>query len=484
MRKQKNIGVNAVLNVIKSGLSVIFPLITYPYAIRVLGAEGIGKVTYGNSIISYFALIAMLGVTTYAVREGSKCKDNKDEFVKFTNEVFTINIVFTVLAYVLLALGVTFASGFNDYKGLLFLQSISIILTTLGVDWINTVYEDFLFITIRSIIAHLLSLILLFIFVHKPEDYHLYALLTVTTNGLTCISNWFYCRKYAKVRITFHPNFSKHLKPLLILFVNAVAVSIYVNFDTTMLGWIKGDYYVGLYAVPVRIYTIVKSVMVAVYTVAIPRLAFYIGKNELDEYKKLYSEIWGYLALLLIPAGIGLICISEEIMLFMGGSEYLNATFSLQILSASLVISIFGGLVTSCLNVTLGREKHNLMATIMSAGINCGLNLIFIPVFNHYGAALTTLVSEAIVFFFCLYRIPEKKQYIDFTKVKVTTAHALIGSAVICIYSYTIKIFVSNSIYRVCAIIPGAIILYAIILLIIKDKYILDIMEKVKKTWK
>ena len=69
--KKKNMGINAILNVIRQGLSVLFPLITFPYALRVLGAEGIGKVTYVGSIISYFSLIAMLGISTYAVREGA-----------------------------------------------------------------------------------------------------------------------------------------------------------------------------------------------------------------------------------------------------------------------------------------------------------------------------------------------------------------------------------------------------------------------------
>ena len=76
--KKKNMGINAILNVIKSGLSVLFPLITYPYALRVIGIEGIGKVTYGNSILSYFSLLAALGISTYAVREGAKKKHDKN----------------------------------------------------------------------------------------------------------------------------------------------------------------------------------------------------------------------------------------------------------------------------------------------------------------------------------------------------------------------------------------------------------------------
>lgn len=73
--KNKSLGVNAVLNAFKSALAILFPLITYPYAFRILHTEGIGKVNYATSIISYFILIASLGISTYAVREGAKYRD-------------------------------------------------------------------------------------------------------------------------------------------------------------------------------------------------------------------------------------------------------------------------------------------------------------------------------------------------------------------------------------------------------------------------
>mgnify|MGYP001014514563 FL=1 len=77
--KSKSLGINALLNAIRSGLSVVFPLITYPYAFRVLHAESIGKVNYALSIIGYFSLIAALGISTYAVREGAKLRKNKEK---------------------------------------------------------------------------------------------------------------------------------------------------------------------------------------------------------------------------------------------------------------------------------------------------------------------------------------------------------------------------------------------------------------------
>lgn len=479
--KKKNIGVNAILNVIKSGLSVLFPLITYPYALRILGADGIGKVTYGQSIVSYFSLFALLGAATYGVREGAKRKKDAGEFQRFVNEVFTINVFTTTVSYFLLISILLFIPKFQDYRFLIILESLSIAFTTMGLDWINTVYEDFLLLTVRSIVTHIISLVLLFVLVRTPDDFYWYAFLTVLTNGIVCVSNWFYIRKYVKPRILLSSKLKTHVKPLLLLFSNAVAVSIYVNFDTTMLGWMKGDYAVGLYAGAVKIYTIVKSIMQAIYAVTIPRLSAYIGEARQKDYKTLYTEIWGYMALILIPAGVGLCGISREVMLIMGGAEYENAAVTLQILSMSLIFAIFGGLVTGVLNITIGKEKDNLIATVLSALINCGLNLVFIPLFSQNGAAFTTLLSELFVFVFCILRVPERSRYLDKKDVVRSLRDACLGCLGILGYVLLVKSFVVNTAGRVILIIPGSVIIYGTIVMAAKNPHACKCLELLRK---
>lgn len=201
--KSKSLGINALLNAIRSGLSVVFPLITYPYAFRVLHAEGIGKVNYALSIIGYFSLIAALGISTYAVREGAKLRKNKEKLIEFCNQIFSINILTSIMAYVLLFFCVCNIQALREYEQLIILLSLSIGFSTLGVEWINTVYEDFLYVTIRSIVIYILTLVLLFVLVKDQNDVLQYALLTVTNSGLICISNWLYCRRYVKVRLLF-----------------------------------------------------------------------------------------------------------------------------------------------------------------------------------------------------------------------------------------------------------------------------------------
>ena len=104
IKKKKSVGINAVLNIIKQCCAIIFPLITFPYASRVLGVENYGKVNFGTSIISYFTLLAGLGITNYAIREGARIRDDKKNFSAFVNEVFTINVVTTLISYAALFL--------------------------------------------------------------------------------------------------------------------------------------------------------------------------------------------------------------------------------------------------------------------------------------------------------------------------------------------------------------------------------------------
>ena len=99
---------NTFYNIIKTFSSIMFPIITFPYVSRVLKPENIGKVNFGSSIVSYFSIIATLGITAYAVRECSKVKDNREEFGITSSQIFSINLVTTIFSYVLLAVCLAF----------------------------------------------------------------------------------------------------------------------------------------------------------------------------------------------------------------------------------------------------------------------------------------------------------------------------------------------------------------------------------------
>lgn len=478
--KSKSLGTNAVLNAIRSGLSVIFPLITYPYAFRVLHADGIGKVNYTLSIIGYFSLIAALGISTYAVREGAKLRKDKEKLNEFCNQIFSINIVTSIIAYILLVFCACNIKALSEYKQLIGLLSLSIGFSTLGVEWINTIYEDFLYVTIRSIVIYILTLVLLFVLVKDQNDVLQYALLTVANSGLICISNWFYCRRYIQVKLTKSIELKRHIKPILTIFANSVATTIYVNADTTMIGLLSGDYYVGLYALAVKIYNVIKTMLAAIYSVAIPRISFLVGQNDKEKIKQVFTSVCTALTIILLPAAIGLAAISREVVIIMGGTEYLDSVLTLQILSLSLIGAVFGGLFTYCLNIPLGREKINVKATTISALVNVGLNIIVIPIFKHNGAAFTTVVAEFFVLLYCWLSCKDLKDYLDISAFKKSLFQSFVGCMTILIVSFLVKCYCNGILVIVVLVIVLSIILYALELIFLKNEIVMKLLQKLR----
>lgn len=101
---KKSLGLNAFLNGLRSVLNLLFPLITFPYVSRILSVSGIGIYNFSNTYINYFILISGLGIATYAVREGSKCREDKNKINIFASQVFSLNMIATIIAYILLLL--------------------------------------------------------------------------------------------------------------------------------------------------------------------------------------------------------------------------------------------------------------------------------------------------------------------------------------------------------------------------------------------
>lgn len=193
--RQKSVKVNAVLNVIKQLCSVIFPMITFPYATRILGATNYGKYTYSVSIVNYISYIAAAGILRYAVRECARIRDDKKKLNSLVNEIYTINITTTVIAYVILFGLVAFVPMLKEYSLWIMIISLSVIFTTLGTDWVNSAFEDYFYITIRYIFSQAMAVLLLFILVRENDDIAQYAFVSVFGVILANILNIVHIRK-------------------------------------------------------------------------------------------------------------------------------------------------------------------------------------------------------------------------------------------------------------------------------------------------
>ena len=392
--KNKSLGINAFLNGLRSVLNLLFPLITFPYISRVLSVQGIGIYNFSNTYINYFILIAGLGIATYAVREGAKYRNQKKKIEKFASQVFSINIFATIIAYLLLFLSLVIFKNLNNYVTCILIFSLQILFTTLGTEWIYTIYEDYAYITIRSIAFKILSIILLFILVREPSDYLWYATITVLAAVGSNILNFVHAKSFINIRLTLNTNWRYHLKPILVIFASAVAVTIYVSSDTTILGILKNDYAVGIYSISVKIYQIVQSLLSAILTVTIPRLAMLWGQKRRSEYNDILTRVINTLGILVLPASVGLIMLSREVVLIIAGHKFLSSVNSLRIITWAIIFSIFAWIFSDCVLIPAKRESKILRNTLITAVINVILNFILIPSLSYDGTSLSTVIAE------------------------------------------------------------------------------------------
>lgn len=477
--KKKSLSINAILNSLQALLNLIFPLITFPYVSRVLSVKGMGKYNFANSIISYFVLIAGLGISRYAVREGAKIRENKVLFSEFASRIFSINLCSTIISYFLLFVTILLVTSLKGCIEAILIFSIQIFFTTLGVDWLYVIYEEYGYITLRNIIFKIISIFLLFIFVRHSGDYLKYAAITTFASVGSYLLNFFHAKNICDIKVVWSFDWKKYLVPIFTIFGTMVAVTVYVSSDITMLGFLKNDYVVGIYSISAKIYGMVGPMLSATMAVTIPRLAMLMGQGKSQDYRKLFNKLLKSMITIVPPAVIGLIMMSKNIILIIAGKEYLRSTSSLKILSVALFFGTINTIFVECVLIPAKRERATLVTAIIAAVVNLSLNFILIPQFSENGTAITTVIAEflSMLINFCFCKDIIGKIFLNkkFWKDNLCVA---VGCASICCVCILVKSFVYSNVIQLLVSSICSCVVYIIVLCALRNSLVIDTIRK------
>ena len=174
--KEKSIAHNFVMNFILTVSNIVFPLITFPYASRILLADGMGKIAFSASVITYTNIIVQLGIPNYGIRECAKCRDDKEKLSKTVQELMIIQGIMLGVCIVSLGVMLFTIPKFEAYRTLIIIYGIGMVLSTLGINWFFQAIEEYGFITSRNIIVRLTCVVLMFFLVRDKKDIVNYAL--------------------------------------------------------------------------------------------------------------------------------------------------------------------------------------------------------------------------------------------------------------------------------------------------------------------
>lgn len=412
MFHKKSLKLNFIMNAILTASSFIFPLITFPYVSRVLLPAGTGKVAFATSIISYFSMVAMLGIPTYGIRACSQVRDDRKKLSKIVHEIFIINSVMTVLVYVTFLICIIIVPQFRQEKNLYLICGSTILFNLFGMEWLYKALEEYQYITIRSVTFKLLSVILMFLLVQKQDDYIFYGAITVLAGVGSNIINFINVKKYITIKYVGPYNYLNHLKPIFTFFALSVATTIYTNLDIVMLGFIKGDLEVGYYNSAIKVKVILTTVVTSLSTVLLPRISYYAEKELKEEYMSLTAKAFNFVFLTSLPLCIYFTVMAKESILFLSGYAFLNSVKPMQIIMPTIIFIGLTNIIGIQLLVPLGKEKQVLYSTSLGALINSIFNTLLIPRLASTGAAIGTLVAELTVLIFQVILIHDNLKYL------------------------------------------------------------------------
>ena len=461
-------------------MGLLFPLITFPYASRVLLADGIGQFNFFSSIINYIVLFTGLGIPIYGIREVARVRDNMVDLTRTTLEILILSVCLSLIGYIAVAVMCFSIPEIQSDIPLFLVISFTIISSSIGCNWFYNGIEDYKFLAINSLIVRVLSLFLLFGLVKTKDDLLYYGIYAVLTSSGNYILNFIGLHRRLNISIIkiIDLNIFKHVKPAFAVFMFSIVTSIYVNLDKVMLGFIKDTESVGYYAVASQISHMLLFLVISLGTVLLPRASNLVKNDQMEEFLQLSEKAYHFIMLLSLPIVAGCLILSPSLIHIVCGYSYDPSIMTLRLISPTIIVIGLSQLIGMQILYPLGKIKIVTYCTCIGAAVNLLMNSVLIPLWAHDGAAISSVAAEACV---TISLIIIAKKYIDIRFFSSSFYKILFSTIIMSICCLCVISFVCDNDWLCFIIVPilGGTI-YLVLLLCLRDELVMDSMNTVR----
>lgn len=389
---KKNVGWSSVLTT----ANYIFPLLTYPYVSRVLGVSNIGICNFVDSIVNYFCLFSMMGMSYVAIREVAKSKgDSKKLSIAFSS-LLTLNLITTIIVMIVLTASIFLVPRFNEHADLLFIGVLKVLFNSLSIEWLYKGLEEFRYVTVRSILVRLVYVVSVFIFVRDENDYTNYYLLLTLTIVVNAVINMLHSKKYVSftIKMVSYASLANIVKPFVILGIYHLLTSLYKTFNIVYLGFEGGDEQVGYYTTATKLHGIILALFSAFTSVMMPRMASLVSEGRDNEFEVLFKKSIKILFAFSVPTMCLCAIFSDNIIRIISGNDFEGATPSMQIVMPLVFILGYEQILVFQILMPLKKDRSIFVNSIVGAIIGLCLNFLLVPYLHSIGSALVWLLSE------------------------------------------------------------------------------------------
>jgi len=372
----KRLGDNFLSLVVLQGINYLVPLIVFPYLVRVLGIDGFGLYSFIFAVTMYGVMLSDYGFDLSATRLVSLHTNNTSKLNEIFSTVMVIKAGISFLYLLLLSFLIFFVDKFSKDASMYFISFGLVIGQVLFPIWFFQGMEKMRYITILNALAKFIFTILIFIFVHNPEDVYL-VLLFNALGAIVAGSIALYIAVRDFNISFFIPSWEtikSYLKDGWYIFTSRVAVELYITSNVIILGFFANNAIVGYYSIVEKIVRAIGSMLEPLTRTVFPYLAKVYEESK-EMFFKRNTQLFFLIFSIMLPVAL-VVYINASWLLSLVAGDTPNALMIqlLEIMSFILVFYLYGHQFTNML-VTIGETKL-LNSIVMIAGV---LNIILAP---------------------------------------------------------------------------------------------------------
>ncbi len=379
----------------------LFPLISFPYLVRVLGPERYGLVNFVMAFVAYFNLIADYGFNITGTRLVSLARNNREELRKLFWSIFFVRILLMFVGFVVFLPLVFLVGKFSAEINFYLIAFLVVLGTALFPQWFFQGMEKMFYITVVNIFVKIFWLIGIFLFIKNASD----ALVLIILNaasflliGLIGLSiavfkfrlGGFYLPTFVEIKERLTDGWS--------VFLSTLSISLYTNSNVFILGIIAGNTAVGYFAAADKIRMAVQGLFANAGQSIFPHMAklFKTSKEKARSFLRKYLKI---ILTFLLPVTLLLIFFASEIVNLLLGNQYEESANVLKILAFLPLLIALSNVYGIQVMINTGYKKEFSKIVFLAGILNILLCVVLTYLFGEFGTATAVLIAEFFVTF-------------------------------------------------------------------------------------
>jgi O-antigen/teichoic acid export membrane protein len=193
-----------------------------------------------------------------------------------------------------------------------------------------------------------------------------------------------------------------YLSSSIIIWSIAIFAQVYNGLDIVLLGVFRSPEEVGCFTVARRVIGGCTLLMIFLANALLPRLSSTFLTKDIGQFTAATHKFLKISAFLAVFALLPLVAMSDHIIEFALGSEYLPAAMPFKIMAVAFVFVMLN-LPYSTGLVAAGFEKAVLKQVLASAAVSVVLNIALMPRYGMIGASVSFFFAEAVAIIWVLY---------------------------------------------------------------------------------